>query len=111
MKFGAGILAARQLGAQVVDPRPALVGSIAATFERYPDIGMLIPAMGYGDAQIRDLEATINRVDCDAVIVATPIDLRRILHIDKPSVRVTYELDDSGSDPTLEQVLRRSFSA
>ena len=74
-------------------------------------IGTLIPAMGYGDAQIRDLESTINRVDCDAVIVATPIDLRRILRIDKPSVRVTYELDDSGSDPTLAAVLRRCLTA
>ncbi len=111
MRYGAGILAARQLGAQIVDPRPYLVGSLADTFRHYPDIGSLIPAMGYGDAQVRDLEATINAVDCDAVVIATPIDLRRILRIDKPSVRVTYELDDRGSNPTLEQVLRRALSA
>ncbi len=109
MRFGAGILAARSLGAVIVDPRPYLVGSIASTFRTYPDIGALIPAMGYGDEQIRDLEQTINSVDCEAVIVATPIDLRRLVHIDKPTVRVTYELDDSGSEPTLAEVLRRGL--
>ncbi len=111
MKYGAGILAAQAHGAQPVDPRPYLVGSLADTFRHYPEIGPLIPAMGYGDGQIRDLEATINRVDCDAVIVATPIDLRRIVRLEKPSVRVTYELDDNGSEPTLAQVLRSALNA
>ncbi len=111
MQYGAGILAARQLQAEIVDPRPYLVGSLVQTFRQYPGIGSLIPAMGYGEAQVRDLEATINAVDCDAVVIATPIDLRRIVRIDKPSVRVTYELDDRGSNPTLEQVLRRALSA
>ncbi len=106
MRFGAGILAARQQGCEIVDPRPYLVGSIAETFEAYPEIGTLIPAMGYGVQQMRDLEATINRVECDAVVVATPIDLGRILKLDKPAVRVTYELDDSGSTPDLATVLR-----
>jgi len=106
MRFGAGILAAKQHGATVVDPRPWLVGSIATTFEQYPSIGTLIPAMGYGNQQMRDLEATINRVDCDAVVVATPIDLGRILKLDKPCARVTYELDDSGSQPALATLIR-----
>ena len=106
MRFGAGVLAAQQHGASLVDPRPWLVGSIATTFAAYPDIGTLIPAMGYGEAQMRDLEATINRVECDAVIVATPIDLARILKLDKPAVRVTYELDDRGSEPDLATLVR-----
>jgi predicted GTPase len=106
MKYGAGMLAARQHDAEVVDPRPWLVGSIAETFRIYPEIGTLIPAMGYGEQQMRDLEATINAVDCDAVIVATPIDLGRILKLKKPATRVTYELDDSSSEPDLEKVLR-----
>jgi predicted GTPase len=110
MRFGAGVLAARQAGAVVVDPRPWLVGSIADTFRTYPEIGTLIPAMGYGTQQMRDLEATINRVECDAVIVATPIDLGRILKLTKPAARVTYDLDDSGSEATLEQVLRAALS-
>jgi predicted GTPase len=108
MRFGAGILAARRHGCRVVDPRPWLVGSIAATFETYPDIGDLIPAMGYGEEQLRDLEATINRVECDVVVVATPIDLGRILKLDKPCVRVTYELDDSGSRPDLATLVRNA---
>jgi predicted GTPase len=107
MRYGAGVLAARQFGARdIVDPRPWLVGSIADTFRVYPGIGTLIPAMGYGTAQVRDLEATINRVECDTVIIATPVDLRRILRIDKPSVRVTYELDDY-SQPDLATLLRQ----
>ncbi|MFQ5599967.1 MAG: cyclic 2,3-diphosphoglycerate synthase [Candidatus Krumholzibacteriia bacterium] len=111
MKFGAGILAARKYGArETVDPRPYLVGSIAETFRTYPDIGTLIPAMGYGERQMRDLEETINRVECDSVIVATPIDLGRVLQLDKPAVRVTYELDDSASQPNLEQLLREIFA-
>ena len=96
MKFGAGIVAAEKFGAtEVVDPRPWITGTIAETFESYPDIGKLLPAMGYGEQQIKDLEATINAADCDVVIIGTPIDLRRLLHIEKPSVRVTYNLKEN----------------
>ena len=105
MKFGAGIVAAEKFGAtEVVDPRPWITGTIAETFESYPDIGKLLPAMGYGEQQIKDLEATISSVDCDVVIIGTPIDLRRLLHIEKPSVRVTYNLKETGR-PTVANVL------
>ena len=105
MKFGAGIVAAEKFGAtEVVDPRPWITGTIAETFESYPDIGKLLPAMGYGEQQIKDLEATINAADCDVVIIGTPIDLRRLLHIEKPSVRVTYNLKET-SRPTVANVL------
>jgi predicted GTPase len=91
--FGAGVLAAKQNGAaEVVDPRPWAVGELADTFASYPDIGPLLPAMGYGERQVRDLEATINAVDCDLVLVATPIDLTRLLTIDKPHMRIGYRL-------------------
>jgi len=97
MKYGAGIVAARRWGAAaIVDPRPWAVGEIAETFKAYPDVGTLLPAMGYGHAQVQDLETTINAADCDLVLVATPIDLTRIIHIDKPSLRVRYELDEEG---------------
>jgi predicted GTPase len=97
MAFGAGVLAAKQNGAaELVDPRPWVVGEIAETFEHYPDTGALLPAMGYGDAQVRDLEATINAVDCDLVLVATPIDLTRILKIEKPYQRIGYRLVEEG---------------
>ncbi len=93
MPFGAGILAATEHGAsEFVDPRPWAVGEIAETFEKYPDIGDLLPAMGYGDQQIKDLEVTVNGVDCDLVLVATPIDLTRLIEIDKPSMRIGYSL-------------------
>ena len=105
MKFGAGIVAAEKFGAtEVVDPRPWITGTIAETFESYPDIGKLLPAMGYSEQQIKDLEATINAADCDVVIIGTPIDLRRLLHIEKPSVRVTYNLKETGR-PTVANVL------
>ena len=105
MKFGAGIVAAEKFGAtEVVDPRPWITGTIAETFESYPDIGKLLPAMGYGEQQIKDLEATINAADCDVVIIGTPIDLRRLLHIEKPSVRVTYNLKETAR-PTVANVL------
>ena len=81
------------------------MGSIADTFEKYPDIGILLPAMGYGKQQIKDLEDTINAVDCDVVIIATPIDLRRIVKINKPAVQVKYELQEIGH-PTIEDVLK-----
>ncbi len=107
MAYGAGIVAAEKFGAaEVVDPRPYTVGSITETFEKYPDIGPLLPAMGYGDKQMRDLEATIAAADCDIVIIGTPIDLRRVIRIDKPSVRVTYELQEIGR-PNLQDVLDR----
>lgn len=105
MQFGAGTLAAKLFGArEIVDPRPFAVGSIAETFEKYPATGVLLPAMGYTLEQIRDLETTINRVPCEAVIIGTPIDLRRILKIQKPSTRVQYSLQEQ-SKPDLQTVL------
>lgn len=106
MTFGAGVVAADRYGASdIVDPRPFLKGSLVDTFEKYPEIGELLPAMGYGEQQMKDLEATINNTDCDAVIIGTPIDLRRIIKIKKPAVRVFYDLQEIGS-PTLEDVLQ-----
>jgi predicted GTPase len=105
MKIGAGIVAAQKFGAaELVDPRPYTVRSITATYEKYKGIGMLLPAMGYGDAQVRDLETTINKVPCDVVVIGTPIDLNRIIKIKKPTVRVTYQLQEIGS-PNLEDVV------
>jgi len=107
MQYGAGMIAARKFGAaQIVDPHPYAVGTIAATYEKYRHVGNLLPAMGYGDEQVRDLEKTIKAVPCDAVVIGTPIDLRRIISIDKPSVRVRYELQEIGK-PDLEDVLAR----
>ncbi len=106
MKYGAGTVAAQKLGAsEIIDPRPYTVNSITATYEKYPNIGTLLPAMGYGEAQMKDLEDTINRVECDSVVIGTPIDLGRILNINKPSTRVMYELQEIGSN-TLESVLK-----
>ncbi len=105
MKFGAGTIAAEKLGAsKIIDPRPFAKGKIIETYKKYPDIGILLPAMGYGDEQIKDLEKTINAVDCDLVIIATPVDLKRIIKINKPAVRVKYELQEIGS-PTLKDVI------
>jgi predicted GTPase len=105
MRFGAGTVLARRFGAaEIVDPRPFAVGSIAETYNTYPAIGRLLPAMGYGEAQIRDLEATIARVPCDLVIVGTPIDLSRLVKIDQPVVRAQYELQEIGT-PDLADVL------
>jgi predicted GTPase len=99
MRYGAGTIAARQNGAAaIVDPRPYTVKSITATYEKYPNIGVLLPAMGYGEAQMKDLEETINKTDCDSVIIGTPIDLGRLLKINKPSTRVIYELGDKATD-------------
>lgn len=93
MAYGAGVIAARKFGAaEIIDPRPFVVDSIAETFQKYPGIGTLLPAMGYGEKQVQDLEKTINRVDCDSVIIGTPIDLRRVIRLDKPSTRVRYDL-------------------
>ncbi len=106
MSFGAGVLAAKQNGAaELVDPRPWAIGEIADTFERYPDTGPLLPAMGYGEAQVRDLEATVNAVDCDLVLVATPIDLTRLIDINKPHIRIGYRLAEHG-DALVEAVKR-----
>lgn len=105
MKIGAGVVAATQHGAVAfVDPRPYLQGSLVDTFATYPDIGTVLPAMGYGADQIKDLQATIDATDCDAVVIGTPIDLTRVLHIDKPHTRVTYDLDEIGT-PNLDTVL------
>jgi predicted GTPase len=107
MAYGAGVVAASKFGAaELVDPRPYTVGTITETFQKYQDIGSLLPAMGYGDQQVKDLEETINKTDCDLVVIATPIDLRRLIKIDKPSVRVRYDLQEIGR-PTLEDVLAK----
>ena len=106
MKIGAGTVLARKFGArELVDPRPYAVGTIAETYKKYPGIGLLLPAMGYGDEQVRDLEATIDRVPCDVVVIGTPIDLTRIVRIGKPTIRVRYELQEIGQ-PTLDTVLK-----
>lgn len=109
MSYGAGVTAARRFGAaELVDPRPYAVGSIAETFQKYPHIGPLLPAMGYGEEQIRELEATINATPCDLVLAATPIDLRRVLKVRYPVDRVRYELQVLGR-PTLEEILAQRF--
>jgi predicted GTPase len=107
MAFGAGIIAAQRLGAsEIINPKPFAVGSIAETFRRYPLVGPLLPAMGYSRAQIQDLEETINRCDCDLVLFATPIDLPKLVRIDKPTIRIRYEYQDHNA-PTLESALKR----
>jgi predicted GTPase len=109
MRDGAGALAAGRYGAkELVDPRPIAVGSIARTFEQYPHIGRVLPAMGYGRQQIRELEETIDRAACDAVIIATPMDLRHVLHIRQPTCRVTYEFRERGGG-LLRDLLRRAI--
>ncbi len=105
MKIGAGVVAARRFGAaELVDPRPFTVGKLSETFRIYPNIGTLLPAMGYGDEQVRDLEATINKVECDTVVIATPIDLNRLIKINKPTAKVDYDLQEIGK-PDLKDVL------
>ncbi len=105
MKIGAGIVAARKFGAaELVDPRPFTVGKLSETFAIYPNIGTLLPAMGYGEQQLKDLEKTINNTDCDAVVIGTPIDLNRIINIKKPNTRVYYDLQEIGN-PNLYDVL------
>lgn len=109
MKFGAGTIAAKKFGAkELVDPRKYAVKSIEETYRKYPDIGVLLPAMGYGDKQVKDLEMTINKVPCDAVIIGTPIDLRRIVKINKPCARISYDLQEIGR-PNLTDVLGKLF--
>ncbi len=105
MKYGAGTVAAQKFGAaSFVDPRPFAVGKLSDTFEQYPDIGVLLPAMGYGEQQLKDLETTINNTECDSVIIGTPIDLSRIINIKKPHTRVYYDLQEIGR-PNLSGVL------
>jgi predicted GTPase len=109
MKYGAGWVAARRFGAaEIVDPRPFAVGAIAETYRKYPSTGPILPAMGYGDEMTRDLEKTINASDVDMVVSATPIDLTRIIKINKPMQRVRYELQEIGN-PTLEDILCEKF--
>jgi len=105
MKIGAGTVAAKKFGAaELVDPRPYTVGKLSETFEIYPNIGVLLPAMGYSDQQLKDLETTINNTDCDSVIIGTPIDLNRIINISKPNTRVYYDLQEIGQ-PDLKGIL------
>ncbi len=109
MAYGAGWVAARRFGAaEIVDPRPFAVGSILATYHKYPKTGPILPAMGYGEEMTRDLEKTINNADVDLVLIGTPIDLNRIIKINKPSQRVRYELQEIGQ-PTLEDILKAKF--
>jgi len=111
MAYGAGWVAARRFGAsQIVDPRPFAVGAIKATYQKYPKTGPILPAMGYGDDMIHDLEKTINNSDVDLVISATPIDLTRIIKINKPMQRVRYELQEIGK-PTLMDLLKKKFGS
>ncbi|MGD0612978.1 MAG: cyclic 2,3-diphosphoglycerate synthase [Anaerolineales bacterium] len=109
MAYGAGYVAAQRYGAaEIVDPRPFAVRSIAATYRKYPKTGPILPAMGYGAAQMKDLEATIRKADVDLVVIGTPIDLTRVIKLDKPSQRVRYELQEIGR-PTLEDILMKKF--
>ena len=106
MPYGAGIMAATICGVgELVDPRPYAVGEIAETFRQYPDTGALLPAMGYGDAQVRDLEATVKAVDCDLVLVATPIDLTRLIEIRQPHMRIGYFMP--AGDGTITEAVKR----
>ena len=110
MKYGAGTVAAIKYGAkEIIDPRPFTVGSITDTYKKYPNIGKLLPAMGYGKQQMKDLEKTIANADCDSVIIGTPIDLKRVINIKKPSVRVTYDLQEIGK-PTLKELIEKEIN-
>ncbi len=107
MTYGAAVVAAEKFGAaELVDPRPFTVDTITETFKKYPEIGVLLPAMGYGEDQIKDLEDTINKTDCDLVIIGTPIDLRKLIKINKPAVRVTYDLQEIGKPDLADQLKR-----
>ena len=110
MQFGAGIVAAQKYGAaEIIDPRPFAVGSIKDTYQKYPGIGMVLPAMGYGSKQMQELESTINSIDAELVIIATPIDLSRVMKIEKNNVRVKYDLQEIGS-PNLKEILLQKLS-
>lgn len=109
MSYGAGVVAAEYFGASaIVDPRPFAVGTIADTYLKYPDTGEVLPAMGYGDQQIADLEQTINNADADLVLIATPIDLGRLVNMNKPNQRVRYSLQEIGQ-PSLTEMIRKKF--
>jgi predicted GTPase len=111
MKIGAGTVAAERFGAkELVDPRPYMVGKLRETFEIYPNIGALLPAMGYSEQQLKDLEITVNNTECDSVIIGTPIDLTRVIRINKPNTRVNYELKETGS-PNLEGILKNFINS
>jgi predicted GTPase len=111
MAYGAGWVAARRFGAaEIVDPRPYAVGTIADTYRKYPSTGPILPAMGYGEGQMKDLEDTINHADVDLVISATPIDLNRVIKVKKPMQRVRYELQEIGQ-PTLYDLLLAKFGS
>jgi predicted GTPase len=106
MSFGAGIVAAKKYGAaEIIDPRPFAVGSIKELYTRYPHIGDLVPAMGYYPEQLAELEETISKSECDAVIIGTPFNLRRLLRVDKPCAQVSYDLRDMG-EPTLAAIVK-----
>jgi len=109
MAYGAGVIAARSLGAsEIVDPRPYVMGSIAESFKKYTQLGALLPALGYSGEQIKELEEIINKTPCDTVLIGTPIDLTRVLQINKPAVRARYDLMELGT-PTVEDVLKKHF--
>jgi len=109
MAYGAGWVAARRFGArEIVDPRPYAVGSIMETYRKYPSTGAILPAMGYGVEMVKDLETTINNAEVDMVLSATPIDLTRIIQVNKPMQRVRYELQEIGK-PSLDDLLREKF--
>jgi predicted GTPase len=111
MAYGAGWVAAQRFGAaEIIDPRPFAIGSISATYAKYPNTGNVLPAMGYGEKQMRELERTINRADADLVLIGTPIDLGRLLKLNKPSQRIRYDLQEIGQ-PTLDEVLAKRFPA
>ncbi len=105
MKYGAGTIAAQRFGAaEIIDPRPYTVDSITETYNKYPKIGRLLPAMGYGEKQIKDLQETVNRTECDGIVIGTPIDLTRLLSFNVPVTRARYELQEIGR-PTLDTLL------
>jgi predicted GTPase len=109
MTYGAGTIAAKRLGAkEIIDPRSYALGSIRETFKKYAHLGALLPAMGYGDKQVEELEKTINATPCDLVIIGTPIDLRRLVKFNKPALRATYELQEV-TKPDIEEILRNRF--
>ena len=109
MAYGAGVVAAQRFGAaEIIDPRPYAVGSIVETYAKYPTTGAVLPAMGYGEGQMNELEKTINATPCDLVIIGTPIDLGRLLKIQHPYQRVRYELQEIGR-PTLTEILQERF--
>jgi predicted GTPase len=110
MKYGAGVVAARRGGAEVVDPRPWVTGSLRETFATY-DVGPVLPAMGYSKQQLDEMKAIIDAADCDLVVIATPIDLRHLIDVSKPAVRVTYDLHEEEGSPTIGDVLEPIFES